>query len=239
MLGAWSIFHATESMLTARFAAALAKSLAGCGKRVLLFDLSPEVPALDVLLGLDGRVVYTLSDAERIAPRDILLTPSENFFFVPIGVGETVNDLHISACIQAASPDVVLFAAARSTVSLARALSDGALLLTDASAVSLRAAIALVGECAFDGFVLGDFVPVREEIEKMPSLTEMADALGIPLFGVLPKTSLYDTHTASEKSFLLAAGNMAGRLMGENIPLLRGIPLEGMRRKRFFTRISE
>ena len=71
------------------------------------------------------------------------------------------------------------------------------------------------------------------------ALTEMADLLGIPLFGILPQTDLYNTHTVREKNFLTAIENMTGRLMGEAVPLLRGISIEGMRRKRFFTRISE
>lgn len=239
MLGAWSILHATESLLDARFVSSLASTLAASGKQVLLFDLSPECPALDILFGVDGRVVYTLSDVGRVSPRDVLLSPRENLFFVPLGVDEQVDASHIAAVIEAVKPDAVLFAVTRSTFTMARALSDGALLLTDASPVALRAASALASAYHFDGFVLTDFSPVREAVERMPALTEIADLLGIPLFGILPQTDLYNTHTVREKNFLTATENMAGRLMGEALPLLRGISIEGMRRKRFFTRISE
>lgn len=239
MLGAWPILHATESLLAARFVSSLANTLAANGKRVLLFDLSPECPALDILLGVDGRVVYTLCDVGRVPPCDVLLSPCKNLFFVPLGVGEQVEASKITAVTEAVTPDAVLFVTTRSTFTVVRSLSDGALLLTDASPVALRAASALTSAHRFDGFVLTDFHPVREAVEGMPALTEMADLLGIPLFGILPQTDLYNTHTVREKNFLTAIENMTGRLMGEAVPLLRGISIEGMRRKRFFTRISE
>ena len=239
MLGAWLILHATESLLSARFAAALARCLAASGKRVLLFDLSPDTPALDVFLGVDGRVVYTLSDVGKVSPSDVMLTPSEHLFFVPLGVGESIYAEKISACIEDVKPDAVLLSATRQTLSLARALSDGAILLTDASPIALRAAGALAEIEHFDGFLLSDFCPRREEIEKMPSLTGMADLLGIPLLGILPQTDLYNTHTVKEKDFLTAIENIAGRFVGENVSLLRGISLDGVRKARFFTGISE
>ena len=133
----------------------------------------------------------------------------------------------------------MLFAASRSTLALLKDVTDGALLLTDASPVSLRAAGALAEDGSFVGFVLSDFVPVREAIEKTPALSEIADTIELPLFGVLPYVNPYTTHTSYHKDFLLAVENMAGRLMGEQIPLLRGISVEGMRKSRFFTRISE
>lgn len=239
MLGAWSFFHATETLLGARFTASLALALAKAGKRVLLFDLSPECPALDVFLAVDGRVVYTLSDVGSISPSDVILSPRENVFFVPCGVGETVDAHHISSCIAAFSPDAVLCSVGWSTLPVARELSDGMVLLTDASPVALRAATALADSIHFDGLLLTDFVKERKGIEEIPSLTEIMDALGLSLFGVLPWIGTYNTPVVKENDFLSAVENMAGRLMGENVPLLRGIPMKEAHKQYFFSRISE
>lgn len=239
MLGAWSIVHGTDKTPGAVFAAALAERLAAHGKRVLLFELSPSAPALDILLGVSERVVYTLADLPRISPEDAALTVRENLCFIPLGVGEAADSAQIRTAVSAMTPDVVLFSAERASLALAREVSDGVLLLTDASPIGLRAASALAENGDFDGFVLGDFVPTREWVKKTPSLIALADMLGLPLFGILPRIDPNNTYETMGKDFLSAVENMAGRLSGESIPLLRGIPIEGMRRRTFFERISE
>lgn len=239
MLGAWSIVHSTESMVGAFFTAALAEHLALHGKRVLLFDLNASSPAIDVYLGVSERVVYTLSDALRVSPEDAVLSPQENLFFVPIGVGDGVDTVApIAACIDSVSPDVVLLSAPRSALPLAASVSDGLLLLTDASFVSLRAASALASAHAFSGFVLNDLVLEKEALRKMPALTALSDAIGLPLVGILPHVDTNNPQTVAGKDFLSATENVAGRLLGESIPLLRGISLEGMRKRAFFERAS-
>ena len=240
MLGVWSVVSVSSSALGARFTVSLAERLALRGVRVLLFELAPELPSLDVLLGVSEKVVYTLADAREVTPERVLLTPCENLYFAPLGVGETVDEpASLFACMDEVKPDVVLLFAERSACSLARSVSDGMLLLTDETAQSLRSAAALTEKHAFDGYVLTDLVPAREWIGRAPALTEIADALGLPLFGILPRTDPNNTHLSSGKDFLSAVDNMAGRMMGEDIPLLRGIPTEGIRRKSFLARISK
>ena len=239
MLGAWSFLHVTDAVVGARFTASLAQTLASFGKRVLLFDLSPECPAIDFFLGVDDRVVYTLSDALRLPPCDVVLAPKDGLFFVPLGVGEAVDAACVSACVEAILPDIVLFFASRSTLSTARALSDGLVLLTDSSPVSLRAAAALCEGEALDAFLLSDFRETCERRETVVSLTEIADALGLPVFGVLPQIGAYNTPSVKEKNFTTAVKNMARRLMGESVPLLHGISMKRAYKKRFFTGISE
>lgn len=239
MLGAWSIVHSTESTVGAFFTAALAERLALHGKRVLLFDLNASAPAIDVYLGVSERVVYTLSDALRVSPADVMLSPQENLFFVPIGVGDGVDTVApIAACIEAVSPDVVLLSVERTLLSLAASVSDGLLLLTDASFVSLRAASALASAHAFSGFALTDVALEKEELKKMPALPTLADTVGLPLFGILPHVDTNNPQTVAGKDFLTATDNVAGRLLGESIPLLRGISLEGLRKRAFFKQAS-
>ena len=239
MLGAWTFLHATDALLGARFTASLGMALAGAGKRVLLFDLSPEIPALDAFLGVDGQVVYTLTDVTRIPPIDAALSPHENLFFIPIGTEDEVSVSDIALCMDAFSANVVLFSASRSTLPLASASSDGTLLLSDASPIAMRASCALSSHAGFDGFVLTDFVPDRKELEGALGLTEILDAVGLPLLGILPRVSPYSPRLPESKDFLAAVENMAGRISGEQIPLLRGIAVKEALKEYFFKRISE
>ena len=240
MLGAFSVVNGSFGTVGAHFSAALAECLAAKGKRVLLFELSPSCPTLDLLLGVSERVVYTLTDTERLSPENVALTVRENLSFIPLGVGEVISDTSfLEACVKALSPDVVLLSTERSQLPLARRISDGVLLVTDASQASLRANAFLSSKESFDGFVLSDFVPTKEYAFKMLSLAEISDTLGLPLFGILPRIDRADTPAAWGKDFLFAVRNMAGRLLGETVPLLCGIPIEGMRRRDFFARTSE
>lgn len=242
MFGVWSIVSPDSDKLGATFVAALARSLSFHGKRVLVFDLSPRFPVLDVAFGVSERVVYTLPDVARVSPELAVLSVSQEkqgeggILFVPVAVGDEVSLSSVSSVMEAVAADIVLLHAERETASLARAVSDGLLLLTQADAPSLRANACLAHSLTFDAFVLADFLPIAEEIEKEPSVTEMADALCLPLFGILPRTELKNTARPRGKDFLSAVDNMAARLTGEDVPLLRGIPIEGMRRRTFFTR---
>lgn len=242
MLGFWSVVSSETGMPSAAFVAALARSLAAHGRRVLLLDLSPAFPALDVALGVSERVVYTLADVGRVPADAVLLSLAEaekgSISFVPLAVGDTVDGACVTACVEAAGADIVLAYADRDTLTLARTLSDGLLLLTRADEAYLRAAVALTRDAAFDGFVLTDFLPLREEIECEPALTDLADTLALPLFGILPRTELKNTVRPRGKDFLTAVDNMAGRLTGAAVPLLCGIPIEGMRRRTFFARTT-
>ncbi|MBE6656152.1 MAG: hypothetical protein E7609_04715 [Ruminococcaceae bacterium] len=240
MLGAWSIVNGSFTTVGAHLSAALAERLASYGKRVLLFELSPSCPTLDIFLGVSERVVYTLSDVRKIPARDVALKVRGNLYFVPIAVGETANDVScLEACAEALAPDVILLSAERSQILTARRFSDGMLLLTDATHASLRSAAALALEHAFDGFVLADFVPNKQSILQMPPLTEICDTLGLPLFGILPRIDQAKPHALQGKDFLFSVRNMAGRLLGEERPLLCGISVAGMRKRTFFTRTPE
>lgn len=240
MLGTWSIVHSTNGMLGALFTASLARCLASEGVRVLLAELSPHAPALDILLGVCEKVVYTLSDIPRIDPGEVVLRVRENLMLIPLGVEETPTDPDaVRASVRATEPDVVLVTAERAMLPLASEVSDGVLLLTDASPVGLRAASAWAQRATFDGFVLTDFVPTREWVSENPSLTSISDDLGLPLFGILPRIDENNTCSPMGKDFLSAIENMAGRMIGETVPLLRGIRIEGMRRHKFFETISE
>ncbi len=239
----WSFVSHDDGVLGAAFTAALAHRIAREGKRVLLLELSPTLPTLDLALGVAERVVYTLADALRLSPEAVFLSPegetdAEQILFVPSLSEEDMNADALRACIEASGADLVLICADPLRAALARTVSDGMLLLTRATECSVRAASRLAATVAFDGFVYTDLVPTREAVLSELPVTELCDALALPLFGILPRVDLKNTLRPQGKDFRTALSSMAGRLLGEQIPLLCGIPIEGMRRRTFFERIS-
>jgi hypothetical protein len=247
MLGAWSFVSHDDSAAGAAFVCTLARALAVRGRRVLLFDLCPSFPALDIALDVAHRVVYTLSDALHLSAEDVFLSPErqegrvtvreEKILFVPIAVGEVPSAEAVRACILAADADVVLMTAERGSLSVAREVSDGLILTTRADAPSLRAAIDLASFAAFDGFVLSDFIPSADQIEREPSPTQLSDMLSLPIMGILPRAELKSSLVPKEKDFRIAVVNMAGRILGERVPLLEDVSISGMRRRAYFERI--
>ena len=243
----WSIVCNEGDTVGARSVASLARALTTHGKRVLVLELATFCPTLDFAFDVAERVVYTLSDVGRISGHDVFLQPApcgcrgvkpENIMFVPCSVGEELDDpSRIRDLLHAANADVTLILASPAHASLARAVSDGVLLMTRTDAPLLRCAAAVASSAEFDGLVLCDFVPTRDKIKKMPSLLDIADMTTLPVFAVLPRESGFEMASAAGKDFRAAIGNLTERLLGKQIPLLRGIRIEGMRKRKFFERI--
>ncbi len=239
----FTVVSPASDPLGAVFCAALARSLSRHGARVLLLDLSPSLPCLDVVLGCAERTVYTVSDAARVSPESLFLSVSTgkgrekgSFLFVPTFYGERIEDAHLRALASASGADFVIGLADGATAPTAAAVSDGLLLFSRVGEVYLRAAVSFAETLAMDGFVLADLPLAAEALRGTPTLTELSDALGLSLFGILPRTAEENTLAPRGKDFLVAADNMAGRLMGEDIPLLRGLSIEGMTRRAYFER---
>lgn len=240
----WTFVSHDDGALGAAFTASLALRIAEAGRRVLVLDLSPSFPALDLALGVAERVVYTLGDVPRLSPETIFLSPekgkcAENILFVPIRSEEDVVSDAPLACIEASLADVVLICTDVATAPLVRTVSDHTVLLTRATEVSVRTASRIAACGGYDAFLYTDFVPTKEAVLCEMPLVSLADAVALPLFGILPRVDLKNTLCPRGKDFRAAITNIAGRVLGEDIPLLRGISVEGMRKRTFFERISK
>lgn len=226
MLGVWSFVSHDDDALGATVLASLAEALSAEGKRVLLFDLSPALPALDIALGVEDRVIYTLSDTRSVLPERIFLSPAregksngeenENILLVPLFPGEEPCFEAVRRCIESVKVDVVLMRVSLSCLAQARTVSDGVILLTGASAVSLRAAAHLVQDGAFDGFVLTGVVSGSMDIQQ---LITASDTLSLPLCGILPRVDTKNTSSPMGKDFRRAVCRLAARLCGDGAPL--------------------
>lgn len=253
---------AEEGVGKSTLCASLALALAQRGKRVLLIDLSPSNPALDILLGVGESVVYTVKDVADadLAPEKALISfekdpkvkGKENLFLAPLvpsviesgeGVGEAVTLLS-----HAAEADVTVVDASASLYPSLFSVSDERILVTDTRQTALRAAEALVQAHAesapLDRFLLSRASLVRERIMKDEPLLDIIDRISLPLLGILPYSELLREcglllgKRHAKAPFARAVGNVAERLLGTSVPLLRGISLEGISR-RFFIERSE
>ena len=234
MSDVWSFVSHDDPALGAAFVASLARALSARKKRVLLIDLCPLYPALDIALDVSDRVVYTLSDAEKMSPEAVFLSPvcqgEGEILLAPLFPGEAPSGAHVDACVRAAKADFVLVHAQPSYASVARTASAAVLLMTRADTASLRAAAYLAAHEVFDVFLLTDLALTKESLRTGISLTEMADTLSLPLFGILPRIS--------DKAFDFAVTNIAGRLLGEQVVLLDNILTAKKQRKLYFERAS-
>ena len=226
-----------------RLCAALAGVMCDKGKRVLLLELCPTVPALAETLGVADKVVYTLSDIGHVGAQDVLLPvtptlkkskkgqPTGEVLLLPLFAGEELPQdaaSRLCAAFAATQADIVLICAELGQASLARAVADSVLLLTSKESLCLRTAAAHRATIAADGFVLTDFLPTDSTARGGVTVTDAADALGLPTVGILPAESY-----ALGRPYDRAAENLALRLLGNSVPLLQGVHMEGLKRKAY------
>ena len=224
----------------------LAQALAHLEKKTLLIDAS-TAPALDLLLGVGEGVVYTASDvANGLCSAFRAVLSKEEMPLVsllPAAVGEELDDAMLSEVIRGVKAetafDFIIIDAAPTMYAAAGQLSDTVLLLTDPRESSLRAAESYASlSDELDFFVLTFASFSREGVEREPSLIDIVDQLSLPLLGVLPYTPRIRTvyGIPHRSAYEAALSNLARRLTGEKIPLLKGVPLEGMDRRTFIER---
>ena len=240
----------------------LAHALALMEKRVLLVDLSPHSPSLSSLLSLSESVVYTVFDiVDGAADAKTVILPApekkgkgewQRIALAPIlpsfsasaeGVAEAVT-----ALAKEYQADFVIIDASLEMYPSLAAVSDERILLTDARESSLLAAEALsyhyAQENPFTYFVLKSSL-VYERIVKTEPLLDVIDRLSVSLLGVLPVSSLLsDKGLLTEKKdarlpYARAVKNIAARICGESVPLLRGVALQGISRRAFIERCTK
>ena len=239
----------------------LALALVRAGQRVLLLDGSPFCRSLDAILSCSEDVVYDLSDlcAGAISARELLLTPprGEGLCLIP-GVF-AAEDLPSAAALHKALDtieadfDFIFVDAPALPATMAGAgRYDLCCILSDPSAAALRGAeragLALREAGAREvRMILNRFslLPVRESGQA--TALSMVDAAHVQLLGIIPPVGEdeFASRVPTEEYPLLgdyrpdkrdrartAFINLAGRLMGERLPLLTGMRgLSSMRRR--------
>ncbi|MBQ3792618.1 MAG: P-loop NTPase [Clostridia bacterium] len=230
-------------------AVGLAHALTMRGLKVLLIDCDFGNCCLDMLLGLEDDVIFTLNDREEILkhPENVLLHPSfangDLLFFAPAPRGgvenpdpETLPELF--ACLEeACSPDYVIVDTAAGIEipqALASSYIKGALVVASQVPVSLRAAENTARSLENKGLsyirmVINMFEDFSVKNGERLGILSMIDQAAVQTIGIVPKDrarmiSAEKGEIPSEKSpSSVAFRNMASRLLNEPVKLFFGI----------------
>lgn len=228
----------------------LAHALTELGKTVLLVDLDFGNCCLDMLLGLEDEVLFTVADRETVLrdPAGVLLHPDwpegDRLFFCPAPRGGQYNPEIGSLCEvlraleDACRPDFVLLDTAAGIElprALAGAYAEGALLVASQMPVSLRAAENTARALEDLGLshvrlVINNFDPDAVRSGERCGILAAIDQAAAQTVGVIPRDR--ELMLAAERGALpgckspaaRAFRNVARRLMGEGVRLFDGIP---------------
>ncbi len=237
----------------------LAHALAARGKKVILLDLSISRPALDSYLGVADEVVYTLPDllGDRVkAERAVLPVSTDSgcegeISLLPVYPLDAVDTRMLAepllAHLRALDADFILIDADGETYPAVAPLSDERLLLLSPREPSVRNAEALVVHltekgCAPDAFLLMRAALCVEALQKDTPLLSLIDRLSTRVLGIVPYAPrLYDMKGMMGKKhrrepYAIAVQSLAARLLGESVPLLTGVPVEGISRRAYLER---
>ncbi len=235
----------------------LAYAFAAQGLRTLVIDLDLSNRSLDMLFGCDSRVLYDIGDviADRATPKQAVLRRSRHLFFVP---GYARCDRAPSrAAFEAAlvrleaftKAQVVLIdtsGSADGSAKLACRLCDAAIIVSNESAVSVRAA-----ECSALGLSQAGMEHLWLVINRFQTsllrrdtatVSEIIDRTRLPIIGLVPHSDklaeeqeygrlVYDS--VRKDNCCYAFRNIARRFLGDDIPLFEGFSRMSSGKKRF------
>ena len=218
------------------------------GWRTLIIDCDFGVRSLDLIMGLEDRVIFDITDIilHGIAPEKAIIKDdrSDNLYFCAAPY-DYDTDLDHDAFRDALRRigDVMGFdyiiidtpGDTGSPLKLAAAASDGALVVSTYQPASIRAAERtgmLLEEAGVKDrkLIINCFHDSGKEFEGQPGLLEVIDKTSIQLIGIIPyDVRLSDRQAEGEDVFSIpscnaaeAFRNIAIRLTGRTVPLFTG-----------------
>ena len=221
--------------------------LAQAGQRVALIDADIGLRNLDVVMGLENRIVYDLVDVvEGFAKLKTALIKdkrfNENLFLLPAAQTrdktavspEQMRDLVTSMKEEF---DFVLIdcpAGIEQGFKNAVAGSDKAVVVATPEVSSVRDADRIIGlleaeEKHHPSLIVNRIRPSMVKKGDMMDINDMIEILAVELLGVVPDDDFIVVSTNRGEPAVLNAGSRAGeayrniarRLMGENVPLMK------------------
>jgi len=230
-------------------AANLGATLASKGHKVLLIDCDFGSRCLDLILGCEDEIVYdmgdVIADAEN-ADKAIFRFPEEPrlmFCAAPAALADVSAEVlaaAIDALITAAAPDFAILDTAGGLsipLSLPSDRIDLAMIVASHQPVSLRAAEKTATLLSANGIaelklVVNSFDFNAAKDGRRAGILEMIDRSHIPLLGIVPhdgelahaqERGLRITQLGRNLLSAPAFANIADRLLGEQVPILRGL----------------
>jgi septum site-determining protein minD len=218
--------------------------LARQGKKVCLIDTDIGLRNLDVVMGLENRIVYNLVDVVEGSCRvkQALIRDKRNpgLYLMPSAQTRDKSAVSPGQMIKVIEHlkeqfDYILLdcpAGIEQGFQNAIAGADRAIVVTTPEVSAIRDADRIVGLLEANGFEQMDLVINRLRMDMvkrgdMMSAADVVDILGIPLLGIVPDDEsvviatnqgepLVDSDTPAGRAY----GNVVRRVMGEEVPFL-------------------
>lgn len=223
-------------------------ALAAMGKRVVMVDGDTGLRNLDVLMGLENRIVFTLLDVveENCRLKQALIRDKryENLFLLPTAQTRDKNDINAEQMLTLVNElkneyDYVLIdcpAGIEQGFENAVIGADRAIVVVNPEVTSIRDADRVIGKLDARGLDDHKLIVNRIDTEMvkkgdMLGINDVIDNLAIKLIGVVPNDRDITISTNRGEPIVLNDGSKAGqafrdiakRITGENVPFL---PLE-------------
>ena len=238
----------------------LAVALASMGNRVVAIDGDIGLRNLDVIMGLENRIVYTLIDALegqcRLNQTLIRDKRVENLYMIPTAQSKTkdavTSEQMKSVCDELRSDfDYILVdspAGIESGFRNSAAGADEALVVTTPEVSAVRDADRIIGLLESMGkspisLIVNRIRPHMVKSGDMLGVSDVLDILAIDLIGMVPDDESVVTSANRGEPLTLSVNspaaqafkNIACRIAGQNVPFLSLEATEGLG---FFGRIK-
>ncbi len=224
----------------------LGTAIAQLGNKVCLIDADFGLRNLDLLLGLEQRVVYTIIDAlagectlEKAIVKD---KRTEGLYLLPAAQNRTkdaINPDQMRQVIQELSPSfdyIVVDCPAGIEMGFRNAISAAqeALVVTTPEVAAVRDADRVVGLLENENMksinlIVNRLRPEMVAMDEMISVEDIVDLLVIPLIGIVPDDKRIITSSNKGEPLVLnpegvlpalAIQNIARRIQGYEVPFL-------------------
>ncbi|MCY6957796.1 septum site-determining protein MinD [Clostridium brassicae] len=221
----------------------LGTALAALGKKVVVVDGDTGLRNLDVLMGLENRIVFTLLDVveERCRLKQALIKDKRfpNLFLLPTAQTRDKNEVttgHMLKLIKELKEEfdyILIDCPAGIEQGFENAIigADRAIVIVNPEVTSVRDADRVIGKLDAKGLDNHHLIVNRLDYEMvkrgdMLDVSDILDSLAIKLIGVVPSDEEITVATNKGEPVVLnnramagqAFNNIAKRVLGEDIP---------------------
>lgn len=219
----------------------LARESAQKGHKVLLIDADPGLGALDIMLGVQERVMNTWLDIEtdNCESENALIEVAENLSLLPSPTvypeDITAEDFSNVVAYFDDNFDMIFIDASAGidkNLEITASAAERAVFVATADEVSVRCAAAVARETEKYGIgrenmrlIINRFEKKAAMKSKLLNVDGVIDKSGVMLLGIVPEDkkipflSVTSVMPKKKSSFIKAIGRISGRINGEYIPL--------------------